>query len=351
MSKSRDYFEKREEAKLKKALIPLHKLEKDLKREYKKTMDAISKEVAFLMSKYAKDNNLTYDEASKLLNSKEMKEFRYDLKTYIKLIEETSDEKLLLELNTLSMKSRISRLEEIFYQCDKYINELTKTSFDSLQMCFSATVKDNYYTTIYDLHKYIGVGTSFTKVDDKLIKNILSYKWSGFDYSERVWINRGKLKNAIREEITQMIIQGKGLDETAKEFAERTKDFHNKLSKRFDNHYGNCKRLIHTEHSYFMSRASQLAYEETDVEKYEFVATLDKRTSKTCQKLDGKVFKLEEAKVGVNFPPMHVRCRSVTVAYIDDDTSTRFARDSKGKGIEVNSNMTYKEWKKIFNID
>ena len=87
-------------------------------------MDQIGKEISNLFYKYAKDNNLSYSDAKKYLNSSEFREFKRDLKSYIKLIEETGDEELLLELNTLAMKSRISRLEEMFYQCGKYINEV-----------------------------------------------------------------------------------------------------------------------------------------------------------------------------------------------------------------------------------
>lgn len=36
-------------------------------------------------------------------------------------------------------------------------------------------------------------------------------------------------------------------------------------------------------------------------------------------------------------------CRCTEIPYMEDE-STRFARDSKGKGIEVPSDMTYKEW-------
>ena len=43
------------------------------------------------------------------------------------------------------------------------------------------------------------------------------------------------------------------------------------------------------------------------IDKYEFLATLDSRTCSVCGKLDGKVFKLTEAKVGVNYPPLHPR--------------------------------------------
>ena len=138
------------------------------------------------------------------------------------------------------------------------------------------------------------VGVSFSYIDNDMIKDILAFPWSGRSYSQNLWINRTKLKNAMVQELTQMIIQGKGVKETSKA-----------LSKRLEADYKNCLRLIHTEHSYFMETSSQKAYVECDVDKYEILATLDKRTSKICQDLDGEVFNVKDAVVGVNMPPFH----------------------------------------------
>ena len=289
-----EYWIKREAYKLKKGLKDLKKIEKELVDEYKKAMNEIGKEISNLFYKYAKDNNLSYSDAKKYLNSSEFKEFKRDLKSYMKLIEETGDEELLLELNTLAMKSRISRLEEMFYQCGKYINEVYESTNKRLQIAYSSTIKDNYYQTIYDIHKAIGVGVSFSYIDNDMIKEILAFPWSGRHYSSRLWSNRTKLKNAMVEELTQMLIQGKGVKETSKA-----------LSKRLDADLKNCIRLIHTEHSYFMEISSQKAYVECDIDKYEILATLDKRTSKICQDLDGEVFNVKDAVVGVNMPPFH----------------------------------------------
>ena len=289
-----EYWSKREAYKLKKGLKDLKKIEKELVDEYKKAMNEIGKEISNLFYKYAKDNNLSYSDAKKYLNSSEFREFKRDLKSYMKLIEETGDEELLLELNTLAMKSRISRLEEIFYQCGKYINEVYESTNKRLQIAYSSTIKDNYYQTIYDIHKAIGVGVSFSYIDNDMIKEILAFPWSGRHYSSRLWSNRTKLKNAMVEELTQMLIQGKGVKETSKA-----------LSKRLDADLKNCIRLIHTEHSYFMETASQKAYDELDIDKYKILATLDKRTSEICQKLDGEVFNVKDAVIGVNMPPFH----------------------------------------------
>ncbi|WP_440249450.1 minor capsid protein [Dialister succinatiphilus] len=289
-----EYWSKREAYKLKKGLKDLKKIEKELVNEYKKAMNEIGKEISNLFYKYAKDNNLSFSDAKKYLNSSEFREFKRDLKSYMKLIEEYADDELLLELNTLSMKSRISRLEEIFYQCGKYINEVYESTNNRLQIAYSSTIKDNYYQTIYDIHKAIGVGASFSYIDNDMIKEILAFPWSGRHYSQRLWSNRTKLKNAMVEELTQMLIQGKGVKETSKA-----------LSKRLDADLKNCIRLIHTEHGYFMEQASQKAYDELDIDKYKILATLDKRTSKICQDLDGEVFNVKDAIVGVNMPPFH----------------------------------------------
>ena len=341
---SKEYWEKREAYKLKKGLKDIKKIERELLKSYKEAMNEIGKEISNLFYKYAKDNNLSYSDAQKLLNGKEFKEFKYDLKTYMKLIEETGDEQLLLELNTLAMKSRISRLEELFYQCGKHINKLYEDANKRLTITYTGTVKKNYYQTIFDIHKSIGVGASFAMVDDDLIKQILTYPWTGRNFSQNLWQNRTLLKENLKREITQMIIRG----EDARTVSKRLSNimFENPKS----NDFKNCMRLVNTEHSYFMSEATAKAYEELEVEKYQFVATLDKRTSKICQDLDGEIIDLKDRVVGVNASPMHPNCRSCEVPYIKDDYSTRFARDAKGKRIEVPASMTYHEWAKIYKV-
>ena len=141
------------------------------------------------------------------------------------------------------------------------------------------------------------------------------------------------------QELTQMIIQGKGVKETSRA-----------LSKRLEADYKNCLRLIHTEHSYFMSEATAKAYEELEVEMYQYSSALDKRTSDSCGALVGVKFKLVDRTVGVNASPLHPLCRCTEVPYVEDNYSTRFARDSKGKRIEVPRSMTYEEWAKIYKI-
>lgn len=337
---SKRYWQEREQEKLNRSIQDVKQLEKELKEAYRKASKNIEEKIAILFFRYAKNNRLSYMEASKFLTSSEFKEWRMDLQEYIKLIESTKDERLLLELNTLAMKSRITRLEEVLYQMNKEIDTLTTTQSIKLTSMLENTARETYYKNIFDMQKFKGIGTSFALIDKKTINNILSYPWSGEDYSNRIWSNRTKLKSVIKQEITQMCVQGKGNREVAKRVAEK-----------LNSSYSNAIRLVDTEHAYVTGQSTKESYKEFGLEKYEILATLDKKTSKVCQSLDGKIFNLKDAKVGVNYPPLHPNCRTTTIPYfsgIEEEKDTRTARGKDGKTYEVPANIKYKDWYKKY---
>ncbi len=340
IQKNKDYWLNREKQLLIKAIEEEDKLEILLKKAYKKAKKEIEKEIAALFMKYAKDNKLTYAEASKMLTRKEFKEWRMDIKGYIDAIKDSADDRLLIELNTLSSRSRISILEEKLYQIDKYINELYEISYNSTESFLRASITDTYYKNIYSVHKYLEVGASFSLVDNKLIREVLEARWLGSNYSERIWRNRDKLKIVIRDSITDMIIRGQGAKEVAKEVATK-----------MDANLSNAMRLVRSEHSFVMNQASKRSYEELAITKYQYLATLDRRTSDICRSLDSQVFELKDAIAGLNYPPTHANCRSTTAPYIDESTGTRIARDKQDKNIEVPSSWNYEKWKSEFGIE
>lgn len=79
------------------------------------------------------------------------------------------------------------------------------------------------------------------------------------------------------------------------------------------------------------------------IEGYRWVSTLDNKTTTTCRSLDGQVFKLGRGPR----PPVHIRCRSTTVAKVDpkygflDEGATR----SSSSGY-VDGDLTYYGWLK-----
>ena len=75
--------------------------------------------------------------------------------------------------------------------------------------------------------------------------------------------------------------------------------------------------IVRTSINQVQNQASQAVYAANSkvAPKYEYVATLDSRTSPICQRLDGKKFEYNKGPM----PPQHFNCRSTTVPVVDFD--------------------------------
>ena len=64
--------------------------------------------------------------------------------------------------------------------------------------------------------------------------------------------------------------------------------------------------------------------------------------------MDGQIFNIEDAKIGLNVPPLHPRCRSTIVPYEEDNEITeRIERDietGKSQYIKTKGDMTFADW-------
>lgn len=330
-----EYWINREKEKLKAHLGDVTKTEKILHRNLKKASKDIEEEIYKLYSRYSKENRLSYAEANKLLTGPKYKEWRMDLKDYVDEITKTDNKELLLELNTLSAKSSITGLEEQLYQIQKILDRDYIFKHKEVKKLLKAGVKNSFTQTAYTIENLNGFHTSFSMISQKDIEDIINLPWSGKNYSNRLWANRTKLKDKVQEQIVQATIQGKDLRQCIKDVSE-TMEATREVT----------KRLINTEHAYACSQGDLKMYEEFGIDRYEYVATLDSKTSNICRGLDGKVYKRSEAISGVNFPPTHPHCRSTTVP-ADVETlgdETRIAKDSKGNYIYLKANTTYEDY-------
>ena len=62
----------------------------------------------------------------------------------------------------------------MLYQVNKHIDESFKTFENGLGDLLEGSVSDSYYKTIYDIHKFTGVGTTFAFVDKEMIEEIMT---------------------------------------------------------------------------------------------------------------------------------------------------------------------------------
>lgn len=313
----------------------------EAERMYRAAMESIEKDIARWYMRLAKNNQITYAEAKKLLTNSQLKDFKLTLKEYIKRGKEngvSADWNKSLE--NASAKYHISRLEALQMQIQQHLEELYGNQLDGMDSAMRGIYRDSYYQTAYELQKGFSTGFDVQQIDNDRLDRLLAKPWAadGQNFSQRLWADKDKLINNLQNELVQGLVRGDAQLKIVQRFA-----------RKMNSSMSNAGRLIATESAYFASLGEKDSMKELGVEQYEILATLDRRTSEICRSMDGKVFKMSEFKAGVTAPPLHPWCRSCTVPHIEGlDSGLRAARDDDGKVYYVPGNMKYSEWKKKF---
>jgi SPP1 gp7 family putative phage head morphogenesis protein len=205
---------------------------------------------------------------------------------------------------------------------------------------------------MFDIQKATA-GFQMAGVPRRALDTILKSKWAGTHYSTSVWQNRDAMAGILDRALMEQASMGKLSDMTMQDVRGMVdlNKWRSQIKSKFKTEAQYQKyaanRLIRTESAYVANQTTATAYEECGIERYEFMATLDNRTSTVCSGLDGQIFDLKDKEVGVNWPPLHPHCRSQTCPTIDGLTReglTRAARDANGKTVYVPRSMTYQQW-------
>lgn len=343
MAKHKEYWERRfealEEAQMQKGADYYARLEK----QYRRAQRTVQKDIETWYARLAANNELTLQGARKLLTADELEEFHWNVMEYIEKGRTLNiSDQWAKQLENASAKFHISRLEAIKLQMQNHIEVLYGTEHDEFADLMENIYTEGYYHTAYEIQKGFGIGYDLMRLDKNKVEKVLSKPWAadGSNFSSRIWKQKAQLVNELETQLTQAIARGQNPSVVT--------DF---IAKRFEVSKGRAANLVMTEAAFFNSASNRDCYKELDVERYEIVATLDRRTSDICQSLDGKVFKMSEYAVGVTAPPFHVRCRTTTVPFFDDEFelgSKRAARGDDGKTYHVPADMKYEDWKKTF---
>ncbi|MEK5480319.1 minor capsid protein [Paenibacillus sp. FSL R5-0407] len=311
-------------------------------KEYRKSVNTIIRDIEAFYGRYADENQVSLLEAKKQLDKGELAEFKMTLEEFTAKAKDNADGRWTQQLNNVYYRTRISRYEALLTQIRHELEMLTGRQQTGFLGLLSGNYTESYYWTLFDIQKGTGLGTTFALVDDRQLEKALYTDWAGSNFSKRIWGNRDKLAREIQTNLSQAFIRGDSLDKVVLS-----------LRDRFDVSKSNAARLVRTESAHIAAEATYDGYKSSGVVKqYQFLATLDLRTSETCRGMDDRIFSLSDKEVGVNWPPLHANCRSTTVAYFDDeDSGERIARDLDGTSYYVPENMKYSEWYQKHVID
>lgn len=289
-----DYWEKRQTELMKKLEKGTGNTINSLIQAYEQTTKNINKEISRIYKNYSKSDVLDKKVLNQLLNKKETDTYRKNLLTTINnnIKNEDIKQKMLLKYNSSAYSFRISRYEQLQESIDLELKKLADVEQQITEIRYVDTIKEGYYHNIYNVQKNTGLGFNFSQIDNRTINLLLNENWTnGANFSQRIWNNSEKLGNYLRTQLTADTMSGKSIQKIASE-----------LSSFMNVGLYNATTLVRTEVNHFANEAEMLSYEELDIEKYRFIATLDNVTCKHCAELDNKVFNLKDRQPRQELP-------------------------------------------------
>lgn len=341
----------------------INNAEKYLQEHQAKLYGAAEKEIQVevenLYQKFADQQKVSLAEARRLIrdadfrkiNWEEMIQESLELREQIRngkgnlpeeVIEamEKQHRKLEAQMAAFTKRGEISYLELRRIEIDRKLLKLYDAQQMDMYDYLASEYDDGYYRQVFNIQQRIGYGKDFIKPNAAAVDKAIMNQYQRKNFSQILYSHCEHFSKDLKENLVTGLIRGENLDRMA-----------SRIRQRMGVSQSAAKRLVRTETAYIYEQATKDAYQECGIEEYEYLATLDNRTSEVCQKLDGKHFRVRDALPGKNYPPMHPNCRSTTVCYFPDEKEkkkqgSRLAKDEEGKYYEVPAEMTYKQWVK-----
>lgn len=354
MNKS-NYWAKRYAELMDIEMTKAEKVDEALQRAYFKSAQELEYKLTAWLRRYMKKNGVSLPEARRQLARQDREELQWTISEYIANGNAlTLDDVTKKKLENASIKYHVTRLEALQAQITMQINDLYAEEQERVQALLADIYPHSYYTSLFERERVKKKLHAFNKLPEQAIRRMLEkpYTSDGLNFSDRIWKNRDKLITELNSTLLKGLIQGRNVDKQAGELAGKIvdelkeNDLVNDIKKKMKNARVASTRLIITEASFFANQGVAESCKTLGADKYQLIATLDRRTSPICQSMDLQVFNLEERQVGVSYPPFHCYCRTVATPYDEyqEENDTRIARDKDGKTIYIPHDMTYKQW-------
>ena len=246
--------------------------------------------------------NEIYEKYSKQINEIA----RTQKKSVFTILDEIA--KIILEYNVKDevMDISIQEKAKLKKQMNKLINDVFKDEYkiekDTITSNLINAAKDSYYSSCY----IYGLGISYTlkPVKQNVLNKIINKKIDGKTYSNRIWNNKNKIAKMLKKEINDFLNGKTDINSISKN-----------IKYRFDVNYNISNRLVRTEIAKVQCEANEVWAKQHNIKKQMFCATLDRRTSKICQSLDGKVFNYNDSNKTIT--PLHQNCRLCLIDIVD----------------------------------
>ena len=314
----------------------------EIQEKFDRSLAAIDGKINAWYQRLANNNGVSMQEARKMLDKGELKEFQWNVEDYIKYAEENEiSGAWTKQLENASARVHISRLEALKIETQHEVEKLYGNCVDAVDEHIRDVYTSDFYHTAYEIQKGIGVGSNIQKLNPDAVEKIICKPWAVDEknFSDRLWESKTKLINNMHNSLSRMCITGEQPDRAIKEIA-----------KEMDVSKAQAGRLVMTESAAFANKARQDCMKELNVEEFEVVETLDSHTCGTCGDMDGKHYPMSEFQIGVTAPPFHPNCYDRETEILTNNGWKLFEElNAEDMVYTINAETMIPEWQKPIN--
>ncbi len=187
---SLSYWERRQARRMFEYMQSAEDTADDIAKLYQKASGYISYELDKIFERYKRKHHLTDAEAYRLLNDLNDKTSLDELKQALVAPGKGQTRAgILAELESPAFQARLERLQQLQNQIDLTMQQVYKQEKVRSASHYVDLANEAYYRSIFDIQQRVGLSFSFSTVDPKVIDQVINSKWSGANYSERIWHN------------------------------------------------------------------------------------------------------------------------------------------------------------------
>ena len=275
---------------------------------------------------------VTENDAFKLMTKTERKIFQRKAEKIKEEVINTNDEGFKIRLGKYINNKKQTRKNGLDLEQEYSIHKVFQKQDIDYTEFLSNVVKDGYTLAQFDIVRGLKYNYQFLgEIGKRRIDKIINEPWSGKDFSSRIWSNKEKLANTLREVTTRGFLQGLPLGQMAGELADRMRVSKNQ-----------ALRLLNSEVAHANETANIEACSDAGFTKMEVVSTPSDKYHFTRPDINGQVFEIGTPRQVKLTPPIeYPNCRCVTVPVLDSGKIT--IKDVPRK---FNS---FEEWKEFNN--
>lgn len=259
--------------------------------------------MSYWQKRELKQRELQYDRTLAQYEAELRKQYQQSLKAVSRDIEKLYDELLVSSADGTLLASDLYKYNR-YFSLMKSLNKQLKALGGKEITITNQKLLDMYAITSSSVGKSINFSGEFNQ---KTAKEVINSIWcaDGKHWSNRIWQNKAQLQVALEKGLIDCVSRGVSKDELVKTLMET-----------FDVSYRKADRIARTELSYVQNKAAINKYIEAGIDEYEILSAHDERVCEKCKAMDGKRFKIKDAVVGENFPPLHANDRCAVLGVI-----------------------------------